>query len=293
MTAYERYQTLREISDSIRSVSDWSLPNKVKKVGVPGEVLDADSTLKMAVHLAFLRGLDERVAAVEVEAVGTAERAAIAGLRSDLNTLLSDMAEAQGYPTSYGDLVSSAGMVRYLPLQGDVSFPSPVSDSSASVSLPQTLREDDALERTGSMTVACWLRPAAGLSGYMTVMGYENSPGVDGYELLTSGKGLGVLRAGVGGYDLSASTTEGLVEDEWNHCALTVSTTGVAAFYVNGSALGSDGTVLRPATFGSSSLRLGFRADGHDLPAGSRIAHLSVWNRALPPADIYQLATLV
>ena len=156
------------------------------------------------------------------------------------------------------------------------------------------------LDVTGEITIAAWIKPSMAGAGWDGIL--AKSPSSNGsaanhagnYELRVenTSRRLTFLyqQGGVNDTGDAFSVDAVVNSGAWQHVAVT-SAAGVATFYVNGAAVGvaDPGT----ATFGAintNPLYIGSRADLFTVMDGL-MDEVGLWNHALSPAEIQQLAS--
>ena len=136
-----------------------------------------------------------------------------------------------------------------------------------------------ALDITGDITVAAWIRPDA-LSGVQGIVTKENGVSFQ-YTLVTSGAQI-IFRSGTPQANGAGSLTTGA----WHHVAGTRDATNVRVYRdgsLDGSAAGGAGLDT------SLDFVIGARS-ASGIPFDGRIAEVAVWNAALTAAEIAALA---
>lgn len=152
------------------------------------------------------------------------------------------------------------------------------------------LENTSPLAKAVPLTFACWVNPDAGLTGDGYMSTGKSGPNQQFFSLHAIGAG-NVVAQTSSSLGSGASTTSGSVSrGEWNHAAAVFASSASRIAYLNGIAATENTTNITPV--GIDLLRIASHASSLSIffPFDGLLAECAIWDVALTPEEIVQLA---
>jgi subtilisin-like proprotein convertase family protein len=149
-----------------------------------------------------------------------------------------------------------------------------------------TVSHHSAFNQTTDGTIDLWYYPTSFNTEQILLS--KGASAVTTTMILGVTASTGKLYFGTGSSIALNTTGSGLTLNQWNHIAVTWSTSGsnfIVNFYKNGYLNGSPSTIARPMPTNTDNFYIG-SSQVYNLPAKGFIDELRIWNPALPQEEI-------